>query len=77
LRRTKVPGIGISLLFIAAGAILAFAVSATVSGVSIPAIGIILMAVGGIGLLFSLIYLMAWAPNANPQVQGDDHVHHV
>ena len=53
-------GVSLSLLFIAVGAILTFAVSATVSGASIPTIGIILMIVGAIGLVFSLIFWSSW-----------------
>jgi len=48
--------IGASLFLIAVGAILTFAVKASVSGVSLSTIGIILMIVGGIGLLAELIY---------------------
>jgi hypothetical protein len=48
-------GIGISILLIAAGAVLTWAVSFDVSGVSIHLVGIILMVVGGIGLLAALI----------------------
>lgn len=53
-------GVSLSLLMIAVGAILTFAVSATVSGASIPTIGIILMIVGAIGLVFSLIFWSSW-----------------
>ena len=48
-------GIGISILLIAAGAVLTWAVSFHVSGVSIHLVGIILMVVGGLGLLAALI----------------------
>jgi protein-S-isoprenylcysteine O-methyltransferase Ste14 len=48
-------GIGVSIFLIAVGAILTWAVSATVSGLSIGTVGVILMAVGAIGLLWSLI----------------------
>jgi len=48
-------GIGISILLIAAGAVLTWAVNFHVSSVSIHLVGIILMAVGGIGLLAALI----------------------
>jgi hypothetical protein len=48
-------GIGISILLIAAGAVLTWAVSFHVSGVSIHLVGIILMVVGGIGVLAALI----------------------
>lgn len=47
-------GIGASIFLIAVGAILAFAVHATLSGVSVQTIGYILMIVGLIGLLTSL-----------------------
>lgn len=48
--------IGLSLVFIAAGAILTWAVNATVSGVNIHVVGVILMAVGALGLILSLIF---------------------
>jgi Domain of unknown function (DUF6458) len=50
-------GIGISLLLIAAGAVLTWAVEFDVSGISIHLIGVILMVVGVIGLLISMILL--------------------
>lgn len=49
--------IGLSLLLIAVGAVLKFAVSASVSGVSINTVGIVLMVVGVVGLVISLILL--------------------
>jgi len=51
-----------SLVLIAAGAILAFAVSYEVAGISIKTVGIILMAVGGIGLAFAMATLAGYAP---------------
>ena len=53
-------GIGVSLILIAVGAILTWAVSASVSGVDINAIGVILMIVGAVGLLLSLIFWGSW-----------------
>lgn len=50
-------GLGTSLLLIALGAILYFAVTATVSGISIQAVGLILMLVGGVGLLITLFWM--------------------
>jgi beta-lactamase regulating signal transducer with metallopeptidase domain len=50
-------GIGTSLFLIAVGAILYFAVDASVSGIEITTIGIILMVVGIIGLLISLFFM--------------------
>lgn len=50
-------GLGTSIFLIALGAILRFAVTATVSGIDIATVGTILMVVGVIGLLISLFYL--------------------
>ena len=50
-------GIGTSLLLIAVGAILYFAVNADFSGLEISTIGLILMVVGVIGLLISLFFM--------------------
>jgi hypothetical protein len=47
-------GIGTSILLIAVGAILKFAVTASVSGIELATVGVILMVVGGLGLLISL-----------------------
>ena len=56
------PAMGISLFLIAVGAILAFAVSTTVSGIEVQTIGIILMGVGFLGILMSLLFLMSFSP---------------
>ncbi len=53
-------GIGVSLILIAAGAILTWAVNAEVSGLELQTIGIILMVVGAIGGLISLIFWSSW-----------------
>ena len=53
-------GIGTSIVLIAIGAILKFAVTTSVSGVSLSTIGVILMVIGGIGLIASFI----WAAEA-------------
>ena len=53
-------GVGVSLILIAAGAILTWAVSATVSGIDINTIGVILMVVGAIGLVLSLMFWSTW-----------------
>ena len=52
--------IGTSIFLIALGAILKFAVTATVAGVDIQTAGVILMVVGLIGLLVSLFMATAW-----------------
>jgi beta-lactamase regulating signal transducer with metallopeptidase domain len=53
-------GIGVSLILIAVGAILTWAINATVSGLDINTIGVILMVVGAIGLLLSLMFWSSW-----------------
>jgi hypothetical protein len=53
-------GISLSLFFIAAGAILAWAVSADVSGVNIQAVGVILLIVGILGFVLSLVFWSSW-----------------
>jgi hypothetical protein len=50
-------GIGISLLLIAAGAVLIWAVDVTVQGVDLVTVGWILLVIGGIGALASLIIM--------------------
>jgi protein-S-isoprenylcysteine O-methyltransferase Ste14 len=54
-------GIGTSIFLIAVGAILRFAVTASVSGINIATVGTILIVVGIIGLLISLLYMTIWS----------------
>ena len=51
-------GIGVGILLIAVGAILTFAVHSTVSGISIQAVGVILMLAGLAGLIIDLVIFM-------------------
>ena len=51
--------IGFSLSAITLGAILKFAVTAQVAGISISTVGVILMVVGAIGLIVSLWLILA------------------
>ena len=53
-------GIGVSLILIAVGAILTWAVSADVSGVDLQTVGVILMVVGAVGALLSLVFWSSW-----------------
>lgn len=53
-------GIGVSLILIAAGAILTWAVDAELSGVDLQTVGVILMVVGAVGGLISLIFWSSW-----------------
>lgn len=56
-------GIGVSLFFIALGAVLTWGVEVQNSGgFDINTIGVILMAVGGIGLLMSMLFWSSFAP---------------
>ena len=47
-------GIGFSIFLLAVGAILTFAVDATVAGLDIRVVGFILMAAGAVGLVLTL-----------------------
>jgi hypothetical protein len=53
-------GVGVSLLLVAAGAILTWAVSAEASGIDLNAVGVILMVVGAVGLVLSLVFWSSW-----------------
>lgn len=53
---------GFSLFLIAVGAILAWAVTYTVEGVDVNAVGFILMLVGAAGLLLSLLFWSSFSP---------------
>ncbi len=53
-------GIGVSLILIAAGAILAWAVNTSTSAVNLHLIGVILLVVGAVGCLLSLIFWSSW-----------------
>jgi Domain of unknown function (DUF6458) len=53
-------GISLSILLVAVGAVLTWAVSAEVSGLDITAVGVILMIVGIAGLLVSLVFWSSW-----------------
>ncbi|CAN5857385.1 DUF6458 family protein [soil metagenome] len=55
-------GIGVSVFLLAVGAILAFAVDLTVSGLDLDTVGVILMIVGAIGLLISALFLSSFSP---------------
>jgi hypothetical protein len=54
--------LGTSIFLIAVGAILRYAVTASVSGVSIHTVGLILMIVGAVGLVISLFYMVSARP---------------
>ena len=64
-------GIGTSIFLIAVGAILKYAVTASVSGVDLDVVGVILMVVGVIGLLLSLLWMTIWADRRRNVVVAD------
>jgi hypothetical protein len=53
-------GISLSLLLAAAGAALIWAVNATVSGINIHTVGVILLIVGLVGFATSLFFWSSW-----------------
>ena len=53
-------GIGVSLILIAVGAVLTWAVTATANGININTVGVILMVVGLAGLILSLMFWSTW-----------------
>jgi len=53
-------GLGVSLLLIAAGAILVWGVTGEVANLDVDAIGVILMVVGLAGLVLSLLFWSSW-----------------
>jgi Flp pilus assembly protein TadB len=66
--------VGGSLFLIAVGAILYFAVTATLAGVDIQTIGLILMIVGVIGLVLSLIWWFSADRRRERVVERDRYV---
>lgn len=64
--------IGTSLFLIAVGAILKYAVTATVAGVDVHTAGLILMIVGVVGLVIGL-FLMTQARGSGPVVDDPRH----
>jgi hypothetical protein len=53
-------GISVSLVLVAVGAILTWAVTSEVSGVDINTVGVILMVVGLAGVVISFIFWSSW-----------------
>jgi hypothetical protein len=69
------PSIGASLFMVAVGAILRYAVSDAIKGISLPTIGLILMIVGVVGLVISLfMYFSADRRGPDRVVERDRYV---
>lgn len=58
--------IGTSILLIAVGAVLRYAVTGTLSWIDVQTVGLILMIVGILGLIISLLYMALWADRTRP-----------
>ncbi len=68
-------GIGASVFLIAIGAILAFAVDLSVSGLDLSTIGVILMVAGAIGLVVTMLtFGGGWGGRTRTTVVEDDYV---
>ncbi len=63
--------IGGSIFLIAVGAILRYAVTASVSGIELQTVGLILMIAGIIGLVISLAILFMNDRSADPRAPDD------
>jgi hypothetical protein len=55
-------GIGASVVLLAVGAILTFALEVSTEGIDLDTVGVILMIAGGLGLLISLLFWSSVAP---------------
>ena len=53
-------GIVVSLILIAVGAILTWAITDTSDGVNLTAVGVILMCVGLVGLVLTMMFWQSW-----------------
>ena len=54
-------GLGVSLILIAVGAVMAWAIHVSTTGFNVNTIGYILLVVGIIGALLSLVFWSSWA----------------
>lgn len=68
--------VGTSLLLIAAGAILRYAVTATASGIDLQTVGLVLMIVGIVGLVLSLLWMGVWSRSRREQAAGEIDARH-
>ena len=64
---TNVLTIGSSIFLIAVGAILRYAVTASVSGIDIQVVGLILMIAGAVGLVLSFFQEAIWTRRRRPE----------
>lgn len=64
--------IGTSIVLIAIGAILKYAVTAEVDFIDLQTVGVILMLVGILGLILSLLYTFMWSPQAQAKARRNE-----
>jgi beta-lactamase regulating signal transducer with metallopeptidase domain len=62
------PSIGTSIVLIAIGAILKYAVEFSVSGIDINVVGTILLLIGILGLVLALVYTLILTRRREPEV---------
>ncbi|HET7476417.1 MAG TPA: DUF6458 family protein [Dermatophilaceae bacterium] len=79
--RGQAMSMGVSLLLIAVGAILKFAVTGDVSGIKLGTVGVILMIIGAAGLVLSLVLMstrrrtdVIHTPNRTTYVEPNDRI---
>ncbi len=65
-------GIGTSILLIAIGAILKYAINADIEGVEIDTVGTILLIIGIIGLLIAVLYTFVLSDRRSGREPVDD-----
>lgn len=66
-------GLTVSILLIAAGAILRWAVTASTKGIDLQMVGMILFIVGIVGAALSLAFWSSWGGfNRGARLRGDD-----
>jgi hypothetical protein len=66
-------GFGVSIFLITLGAIFKWAIKAHLSGVDLPALGVILMVVGAASFLLQIVMMSrSRNPRGNAKVAGDD-----
>ncbi len=63
--------IGASIFLIALGAVLAFAVDVSTSGIDLNTIGVILMVVGAVGMIVSMVFWNSWGGFRGRRVVDD------
>jgi len=65
--------IGTSIVLIAVGALLKYAVTAETDFIDLQTAGVVLMLVGILGLILSLLYTFMWSPQAQGRRDHDQH----